>query len=229
MKKASVYIIILVLLIVSCVAVAETYSLDQAVPFGIVDTATGNTAAVYNKASTKNKIDTVYNGKICQIQSTDRIGGTTWYKVRYFDDKGNEFNGYIAGGNFDQMSVAELIAVMSDSKIAKYMQNFVGFTIAQVPTENPSTSNGFNLGDIVAAFTSTTPAPTSTKKPTASKKPTPTPQLEHTYILNKNTKVFHYSYCSSVKRMSEKNKIVYTGTRQSVINKGYKPCSICKP
>ena len=54
-------------------------------------------------------------------------------------------------------------------------------------------------------------------------------EKSHTYILNKNTKKFHIDGCSSVKRMSEKNKLEYSGTRSEVINMGYEPCQICNP
>jgi DNA-entry nuclease len=50
-----------------------------------------------------------------------------------------------------------------------------------------------------------------------------------TYILNTNTKVFHYPTCSSVKQMSEKNKKSYNGTRSEAIDLGYKPCGRCNP
>jgi DNA-entry nuclease len=50
-----------------------------------------------------------------------------------------------------------------------------------------------------------------------------------TYILNTNTKVFHYPSCSSVSQMSEKNKKSYTGTRDGAIEQGYKPCGRCNP
>ena len=49
------------------------------------------------------------------------------------------------------------------------------------------------------------------------------------YVLNTNTKKFHYPSCSSVKRMSEKNKSFFTGTRDEVIAMGYDPCGNCHP
>ena len=49
------------------------------------------------------------------------------------------------------------------------------------------------------------------------------------YILNTNTKKFHYPTCSSVKDMKDKNKQEYHGTRGEVIAKGYSPCGRCKP
>ena len=75
-----------------------------------------------------------------------------------------------------------------------------------------------------------TPKPTQTPKPTA--KPTSSPRTNGSscnYILNKNTKVFHYPGCSSVKQMNESNKIYFNGTRQQAIDKGYRPCGRCNP
>ena len=50
-----------------------------------------------------------------------------------------------------------------------------------------------------------------------------------TYVLNTNTKKFHYPTCSSVDDMKEKNKQTYTGSREEVINMGYVPCKRCNP
>lgn len=50
-----------------------------------------------------------------------------------------------------------------------------------------------------------------------------------TYILNINTKKFHYPDCDSVNEMKEKNKQVFNGTREEVIEMGYSPCGKCKP
>lgn len=52
---------------------------------------------------------------------------------------------------------------------------------------------------------------------------------ETTYVLNINTKKFHYPTCSSVDDMKEKNKQIYTGSREEIINMGYVPCKRCNP
>lgn len=52
---------------------------------------------------------------------------------------------------------------------------------------------------------------------------------ERTYILNTNTKKFHYSSCSHADRISEKNRQEYTGTREAAIGMGYEPCKVCNP
>ncbi len=49
------------------------------------------------------------------------------------------------------------------------------------------------------------------------------------YILNTNTKKFHYPYCSSVEQMSEKNKREYNGDRKDIVSQGYSPCKRCNP
>jgi DNA-entry nuclease len=50
-----------------------------------------------------------------------------------------------------------------------------------------------------------------------------------TYILNTNTKKFHYPSCSSVSQMKEKNKKSFTGSRDEAIAQGYAPCGRCHP
>ena len=49
------------------------------------------------------------------------------------------------------------------------------------------------------------------------------------YVLNTNTKKFHYPSCGSVQDMKDKNKEYYTGDRQALIDRGYSPCGRCKP
>ena len=76
---------------------------------------------------------------------------------------------------------------------------------------------------------------------TATVTPTPSPEPEKQepvtgseasqadYILNPNTKKFHYPTCSSVNDMKEKNKQEFFGTRDETIALGYSPCGRCKP
>ncbi len=52
---------------------------------------------------------------------------------------------------------------------------------------------------------------------------------ERTYIVNTNTRRFHYEWCDSVNDMKEKNKQEYTGDRESLISDGYRPCGRCNP
>ena len=49
------------------------------------------------------------------------------------------------------------------------------------------------------------------------------------YVLNTNTKKFHYPSCSSVKQMADKNRKDVTATREEVIAMGYDSCGRCNP
>ena len=49
------------------------------------------------------------------------------------------------------------------------------------------------------------------------------------YVVNKNTKKFHYPTCSSADEILPKNRWEYTGTRDELIDMGYKPCKRCNP
>lgn len=49
------------------------------------------------------------------------------------------------------------------------------------------------------------------------------------YILNTNTKKFHYVGKSCAPKSDSKNYKEYTGTREDLINEGYSPCGTCKP
>ena len=50
-----------------------------------------------------------------------------------------------------------------------------------------------------------------------------------TYVLNTSSHRFHYPDCAGVSTMSEKNKQIYIGSRQELIDQGYEPCGQCKP
>lgn len=50
-----------------------------------------------------------------------------------------------------------------------------------------------------------------------------------TYIINTNTKKFHYEDCSSVGDIKPENKESYNGTRSWLTENGYSPCGSCKP
>lgn len=49
------------------------------------------------------------------------------------------------------------------------------------------------------------------------------------YVLNTNSKKFHYPSCSSVKTIKSSNRRDYTGSRESVTGMGYVPCKRCNP
>ncbi len=50
-----------------------------------------------------------------------------------------------------------------------------------------------------------------------------------TYVLNTNTRKFHFPSCSSVKDIKDKNRQDSTLTREEIVALGYSPCGRCKP
>ena len=52
---------------------------------------------------------------------------------------------------------------------------------------------------------------------------------ELTYIVNTNTKKFHYPTCSSVSQIKQKNRMDTNASRDELISEGYAPCKRCNP
>lgn len=74
----------------------------------------------------------------------------------------------------------------------------------------------------------TTPSTPVESTSAASVETTPEAKVQ-TYILNTNTKKFHYPTCSSVGQMKDSNKREYTGRREDIISQGYAACKRCNP
>lgn len=74
-----------------------------------------------------------------------------------------------------------------------------------------------------------TVTPTPSTEPEKQEPVTGSEASQADYILNTNTKKFHYPTCSSVNDMKEKNKQEFFGTRDETIALGYSPCGRCKP
>ena len=52
---------------------------------------------------------------------------------------------------------------------------------------------------------------------------------EITYVVNTNSRKFHYPSCSSVGDMKEKNRKDSTKNREELVEKGFTPCKKCNP
>lgn len=77
--------------------------------------------------------------------------------------------------------------------------------------------------------TTTTSSTTTTEQLKEETQTEQTNTNSQTYILNKNTKKFHYTSCGSASKISEKNKGTYSGSRDDLISQGYSPCGNCDP
>ena len=79
---------------------------------------------------------------------------------------------------------------------------------------------------VAAAAPEITAAPEMTAAPETTAVPE---SVSRTYVLNKNTKKFHYPTCSSVATIKEKNREEFTGDRAEVIARGFSACKRCDP
>ena len=95
--------------------------------------------------------------------------------------------------------------------------------------ENDAQQTATGSGDSGTPNVSTqTPAPIPA--PTPEPDNTPSPVISNaTYVLNTNTQKFHRPDCKHVKRISEKNRSEFTGSRNDVIAMGYESCQDCEP
>ena len=59
--------------------------------------------------------------------------------------------------------------------------------------------------------------------------PSQATRASSSYVLNTRSRVFHLPACSSVEDMNDDNKKFYSGSREEVIDMGYKPCGRCNP
>lgn len=55
------------------------------------------------------------------------------------------------------------------------------------------------------------------------------PQQSVKYVLNTNTKKFHYPHCYSAKKIKEENYEEFSGTKEKLFALGYSACGNCKP
>ena len=89
-----------------------------------------------------------------------------------------------------------------------------------VPTAVPT--------QVPTAVPTQVPTAVPTQAPAAAPTKAPEPEITTPYVGNANSKVFHSAGCSSVRDMKAKNRVPLS-SRESAIEKGYKPCQRCNP
>ena len=136
---------------------------------------------------------------------TETVYGKTWYQVGFFDQVDFEQTGYIDSESFYQLTLAGLIKAMSDPYIVSYLQHF---SVVASADNFITASSGITRSFASAEMESQ--------------------EQEITYVLNTNTKKFHYPWCSSVNDIKAKNRKDFYGTRNEIPD-DFVPCKKCNP
>ena len=132
--------------------------------------------------------------------------------------------GHPADNTLSRLRDAEVQVYRTDLHGDVYLTSD-GKTVTFVTDKTASQDQIMTSGEIIV----TEPEPIQPQNPVVTD-----PEPENTpagteYVLNTNTKKFHYPYCRSVKQMSGKNKAYHTGTRDEVLAMGFVPCKNCNP
>lgn len=164
------------------------------------------------------------------ISSSDAFLDTVNPKIAMISVDGNDGSG---------LPESKVLDALHQRNIDLYRTDFNGDIklLSDGKSINISTTKKANLNQLLTPGFIPTPTPEPTPTPTPKPTSTPTPEpvveeqkpIEQYYIINTNTGKFHYPTCRSIKRMKDKNKLEFTGTRDDVLARGYSPCMICNP
>ena len=212
-KKRIMSFLFCVMLLFSLVSTANAGSAslsDQLVNYGITCSVDGQYIPVFNAAGSKDKIALLKAGDICALDSMYLVSRYYWYKVVFFDENGLAKTGYLKESNFERLTTASLAQQMTDPEQAAKIAQYIALA-AESPVQLGSRSSTNST-----TFASVSDTSATTEKGTQ-------------YVLNTNTKKFHYPSCKSVNQMKKKNRKDFTGTRTEVIEMGYVPCKNCNP
>lgn len=203
MRKASVILTLLLalLLILPAITKADTGSpFDQEISFGITQSQGNQYIPVFENTTSNRKTDLLSPNLLCSILDTSLQGRYFWYHIIYLNDQGEPQTGYVKESNFRQLTFSDYTQLLTDPAIQELANQYI--TLSQSSPLFQQAQAPANPSD-------------GTRK--------------QQYILNTNTKKFHYPSCKSVNQMKEKNKKPYTGTREEIIEMGYVPCKNCNP
>lgn len=123
----------------------------------------------------------------------------------------------------------EVLSRLKDAGVKTFRTDLQGDIICtsdgKTVTFNPSKNANINVFDPPSNNQSSTSKPDESKEPTQSENN----GKETKYILNTNSKKFHYPSCSSADTISDANRKEFNGTRDELIKQGYSPCGRCDP
>ena len=191
------------------------------------DVKTEEEGALYEQHGEALKSDVLFIGNHgSSISSSDAFLDTVNPKIAILSVDGNDGRG---------LPESKVLDALHQRNIDLYRTDCNGDIklVSDGKSINISTAKKANLNQLLTSGFIPTPTPEPTLTPIT--EPTPEPvveeqkPIEQYYIINTNTGKFHYPTCRSIKRMKDKNKLEFTGTRDDVLARGYSPCMICNP
>ncbi len=119
------------------------------------------------------------------------------------------------------------VGIYSESAVRKVISSKGSSSVAETTqvTTHAATTQAATYEETTEATTQTV----TTQAITQATAVAPAATSDTQYVLNTNTKKFHRSTCSSVSKMSAKNKAFSNEDRNAIIAKGYSPCQNCNP
>ena len=99
----------------------------------------------------------------------------------------------------------------------------------QKPTEPPVTEAPTQKPTEPPVTEEPTQKPTEPPVTEAPTEPTTKVESEGNYVLNTDTKKFHFPGCAWGKKIDAENREEFCGTREELIEDGYSPCGHCDP
>lgn len=128
----------------------------------------------------------------------------------------------VGKGNSYGHPTEQTLSRLEDAEVTLFRTDLQGRIICTSDGETLSFSveRNANADTFYIEPTETVPAETQT---TASE------PSQTTYVLNTNSKKFHYPHCPSVDQMSAKNRKDVTLTRDEIVAMGYDSCGRCNP
>ncbi len=169
----------------------------------------------------------VASGVLMEAYSVEDAGAGIQFCVYCYNVQPGIVIDYATGDSYEDGSASSASSTTtgSTSSTSSTSSTTTGSASTSDSTSSTTTGNASTSSTDSSDSTTSGSSDSTTSDSTTSTSTT----ASTTYILNTNTKKFHYPACSSVNKMKESNKQEYYGTRDEVISQGYSPCGNCNP
>jgi DNA-entry nuclease len=186
--------------------------------------------------------DLVARGVQMEAESIEDGGKAIRFNVFIYNvEPGVEIN-YVTGDNWES---SKTVATTSEGEVtkttAKTKDEALEKTAAELAAEEGSTASGnangtsnasgsnssSNSNSTSASSSSSSEASDSANSSASTSTGNASDQQE--YVLNTKNKKFHKPSCSGADSISSDNRKTFTGSRETLIDRGYAPCGQCNP